>query len=570
MALSLAVVRPAVALSSDPEAAHRGSEGTRPVMEVSNLRVRFVNGDRAVQAVNGLSYTIDAGRVLAIIGESGSGKTARSRAIMGLLPPTAQVSGSVRLQGTEILGLPDGAIRRYRGRDMAMVFQDPARSLNPTMRIGVQIIEAIQAHQRLNRREAHDKVVDLLGRVRLSAPAQRFNEFPHQLSGGMRQRVMIALALACEPKLLITDEATTALDVTTQAQIMDLLKELQDDFGMAVIMISHDLGLAACYADEIIVMYAGQTVERAETRSLFSRVRMPYTAALLDAVPRSILQAPPPRSGSVIFEDVDLVKAKRQQLVGVRRHLQMIFQDPYNSVDPKWRVPEIVDEPLVAAKIGDRSRRRRRVSELLELVGLDPVLHGARHARELSGGQCQRAAIARAVALNPALIICDEAVSSLDVLVQAQILNLVEKLRAELGLSYLFVAHDLGLVKQVSDRVVVMYLGRLCEIGPAEALYHRPMHPYTVSLLAAIPRPDPVGSAPGTDVTISGEPPSPLDPPSGCRFRTRCPRAERLCAEQTPPLRPVTGGPEHLVACHFPAAAPIADDAVAGEAIAAG
>jgi oligopeptide/dipeptide ABC transporter ATP-binding protein len=273
---------------------------------------------------------------------------------------------------------------------------------------------------------------------------------------------------------------------------------------------------------------------------------------------RSILQAPPPKSGSVIFEGVDLVRTKRSELKAVRRHLQMIFQDPYNSVDPKWRVSDIVEEPLIAAKVGTRAERKRRVAELLELVGLDPAEHGPRRAGELSGGQCQRVAIARALALNPALIICDEAVSSLDVLVQAQVLNLFEKLRAEFGLSYLFVAHDLALVKQVSDRVAVMYLGKFCEIGPADAIYREPMHPYTVALLAAIPRPDPEGAGPQTGETISGEPPSPLDPPSGCRFRTRCPRAEQRCAEEVPMLRTAGGHAEHLVACHFPVAAPAA------------
>lgn len=267
---------------------------------------------------------------------------------------------------------------------------------------------------------------------------------------------------------------------------------------------------------------------------------------------RSILQAPRPKSGEVIFDGVDLVQMRKKDLLGTRRHLQMIFQDPYQSVDPKWRVSRIVEEPLVAANVGDRASRRRRVGELLELVGLDLNEHGGRRARELSGGQCQRVAIARALALNPALIIADEAVSSLDVLVQAQVLSLFERLRAELDLSYLFVAHDLALVKQVSDRVAVMYLGKLCEIGPVDSIYAAPRHPYTVALLAAVPTPDPDAGSPVADGVISGEPPSPIDPPSGCRFRTRCPRAEERCAVEVPELRPTDGGDEHLVACHFP------------------
>jgi peptide/nickel transport system ATP-binding protein len=267
---------------------------------------------------------------------------------------------------------------------------------------------------------------------------------------------------------------------------------------------------------------------------------------------QSILQAPPPRSGSVRFQGVELVGKPRRELLPLRRHLQMIFQDPYNSVDPKWRVSQIIEEPLVAAGVGGRAERRARVNELLDLVGLDPRQHGPRRARELSGGQCQRVAIARALALNPAMIIADEAVSSLDVLIQAQVLNLFEHLRREFSLSYLFVAHDLALVKQVSDRVAVMYLGRFCEVGPAESLYREPMHHYTRALLDAIPRPDPEGEGPQTGETISGEPPSPIDPPSGCRFRTRCPRAEERCANEVPELRAVGSDGAHLVACHFP------------------
>lgn len=273
----------------DTSEAGPGEPGT--LLEVSDLRVRFVRGDTMVHAVEGLSYSLQAGRTLAIIGESGSGKTAGARAIMGLLPPTAEVSGSVRFEGKEFLGLSERAMRAHRGPDIAMVFQDPARSLNPTMRIGAQIAEAIRAHESLSTRQARARVVELLARVRLSAPERRYDEYPHQLSGGMRQRVMIAIALACSPKLLIADEATTALDVTTQAQIMNLIRDLKRDLGMSVIMISHDLSLAASYADEIVVMYAGRAVERASTRDLFARVRMPYTEALLDAVPR--LERPP-------------------------------------------------------------------------------------------------------------------------------------------------------------------------------------------------------------------------------------------------------------------------------------
>jgi len=257
-----------------------------PLLAVEDLHVRFHTGGRVVHAVTGLSWSVEAGRTIAVIGESGSGKTASSRAVMGLLPPTAQVTGSIRLQGQELVGLPPARMRQHRGRDLAMIFQDPARSLNPIMRVGPQIAEAIRSHERISRKQARRRVVDLLGTVRLSAPEQRYDEYPHQLSGGMRQRVMIAMALACRPRLLIADEATTALDVTTQAQVMNMLMDLQRELGMAVVVISHDLGLAASYADQVVVMYAGRAVERAPRRELFHHVRMPYTQALLSAVPR--------------------------------------------------------------------------------------------------------------------------------------------------------------------------------------------------------------------------------------------------------------------------------------------
>ena len=265
---------------------------------------------------------------------------------------------------------------------------------------------------------------------------------------------------------------------------------------------------------------------------------------------RSILQAPRPTSGSVLFRGSDLVRLRGTALLQARRHLQMVFQDPFGSLDPKWRVRELVEEPLIAYRSGDRNTRRRRVDEVLEMVGLDPAGHGGRRPRELSGGQAQRVAIARAIALNPALVICDEAVSSLDVLIQAQVLNLFEQLRAELSLSYLFIAHDLALVKQVSDRVAVMYLGKLCEVGPGEGVYRRPLHPYTRALLDSVPGSPQARTALPISGTIRGEPPSPIHPPSGCRFRTRCPRAEQRCAEQEPPMRELAAG--HFAACHFP------------------
>ena len=265
---------------------------------------------------------------------------------------------------------------------------------------------------------------------------------------------------------------------------------------------------------------------------------------------RSLLQAPRPKSGQVLLRGTDLTGLKGRDLLEARRSMQMVFQDPFGSLDPKWRVEDLVEEPLIAYGIGSRAERRRKVREVLDLVGLDPSVYGRRRPRQLSGGQAQRVAIARALSLDPALIICDEAVSSLDVLIQAQVLNLFERLRAELGLSYLFIAHDLALVKQVSDRVAVMYLGKLAELGPAESLYREPLHPYTVALLRSVPSPDPEAPKEAAHEAISGDPPSPIDPPSGCRFRTRCPRAQERCAVETPELREL--GPEHVAACHFP------------------
>jgi peptide/nickel transport system ATP-binding protein len=589
------------------------------LLETLALGVTFERHGRRVTALESLSYRLPAGRTLAIVGESGAGKTVACRALMGLLPPTAVVAGSARLGGTELIGLGERELRHRRGADVAMVFQDAARSLNPTMRVGEQIAEAIRTHRRIGGRAARRRAVELLSQMRLSFPDQQFYAYPHQLSGGMRQRVMIAIALASDPKLLIADEATKSLDQITQAEILALLADLQRRRGMAMILVTHDLQLATAYANEILVLQGGRVVEHGEASDVFERPQSVYTRTLLDAVPqlpplalgalpaaparspadvplleargivqrfavrgrvvhavsgvsfdirvgetlglvgetgsgkstlaRALLQAPRPTCGSVRFRGQDLTRLRGQELVAHQRHLQMVFQDPFGSLNPKWRVGAIVEEPLCGFRLGGRVARRRKVDELLERVGLPPGAYRARRPHELSGGQCQRVAIARALAPEPALIVCDEAVASLDVLTQSQIVALFEQLRVEFGLSYLFISHDLALVARITHRVAVMHLGRLCEIGPTASIYRGPFHPYTAALLASIPSPT-SGAASVPLPIVRGDSPPPVFASSGCRFQAWCPRAEQRCTHEEPQLREL--GPEHFVACHFP------------------
>ncbi|WP_460776443.1 dipeptide ABC transporter ATP-binding protein [Microbacterium sp. GXF7504] len=545
------------------------SGGTPPVLAVRDLRVTFSRGGTLVHAVKGLTYDVHAGRTLAIIGESGSGKSVGTRALMGLLPPSAMVSGSARMGDKELLTLDERAMRAVRGCDLAMVFQNPATSLNPTMSIGNQVVEAIRMHSTMDKKAAHERALELLRLVRLSSPELRMKQYPHQLSGGMRQRVVIAMALAGDPKVLIADEATTALDVTTQAKIMDLLCELQDRLGMAIILISHDLSLAACYADDVMVMRHGQVVEHVLPEDLFSDDREPYTKELLSAftqlpterqqrvderdaahagdarpplltvrhlsqeyvtrgaggvktgvlravddvsfdvrpgttlgivgetgsgkstIARAVLQIERPKSGSVTFRGQELVGMKRRELNRAYAHMQMVYQDPFGSLNPRWRVSDVVAEPLRGHGGMTDAQARARVDEVLDVVGLDPETYRNRRPIELSGGQAQRVAIARAVALEPDLIVCDEATSSLDVLIQAQVLRLLVRLQKDLGLTYVFIGHDLNVVRYISDDVCVMHQGRLVEYGPVEQLFTDPQHEYTKELLAAVPDPDP-------------------------------------------------------------------------------
>ena len=665
----------------------------RALLEVRGLRARFEMADDTIHAVNGVDLDVLPGETVAIVGESGSGKSVSMLSVMGLLAsPPAVVSGSVRFDGRELLGLRRSEIRAIRGDQIGMVFQDPMSSLNPVHTVGSQIGEALRIHRGASAHEARDSALSLLDRVGIPDAARRIDDYPHQFSGGMRQRVMIAMALACGPKLLIADEPTTALDVTIQAQIVDLVKGLRKDFGMAVVWITHDLGVVADLADRVAVMYAGRVVEQGTVAEIYGRTRHPYSMGLLRSVPRlgervpvqleEIPGAPPdmrqdvahcafaprcpfadhqsmsarpplepadapghlvacwhwrelasarvadralpelqqraavggeplleirglrthfaihrgllgrqtgvvravdgvdltipkggtlglvgesgcgkttlgrtvmrlddPSSGALTFDGVDYTHESGSTLRGIRRRMQMIFQDPYSSMNPGMRVSDVVAEPMRIHRTGTGAEIDRRVAELLDRVGLASS-SAARYPHEFSGGQRQRIVIARALALAPSLIVCDEPVSSLDVSVQAQIINLLGELQRDLGVSYLFIAHDLAVVKHISREVAVMYLGKVVERAPRDDIYRRPLHPYTDALLRSVPEPDPDRVRHRQGGLLQGDLPSPADPPPGCRFNTRCPIARKgVCDVDEPPLRELE--PDHWVACHY-------------------
>jgi peptide/nickel transport system ATP-binding protein len=685
------------------------------LLEVDSLTTHLVLPRRTVQAVDGISFHIDAGETVGLVGESGSGKSMTGASILRLLPDGGRiVSGSVRLDGHDLTMLTESEMARVRGNNIGMVFQDPMTALNPTMCIGDQIIEAVVIHQRMEKAQLRERALELLSMVGVPQPEERLASYPHHLSGGLRQRVCIAIALACEPKLLIADEPTTALDVSIQDQILSLIERLRRELGMAVLLITHDMGVISEHADRILVMYAGQIIESAQHTDLFTRTRHPYTEALLAAVPtvsvgrRHVLAAipgappdlanpathcrfsprcsyateecvanmpvlhsagddhayacfhPRHRSGDepaaeILLDDVPaqipaqipvhvtdaepqtaaerrpepllvldgVVKeypirgglARRQYgsvkavsgisltvnrgetyglvgesgcgkttigrlIVGLEkpdsgtvtmggqdvgklrggtrrrlgRDLQMVFQDPYSSLDPRMRVRSILAEPMVIQRMFSGAERDKRVVELLSEVGL-PVSSGRQLPREFSGGQRQRIGLARALALGPRLIVADEPVSALDVSIRAQLLNLMVRLQADHDLALVMVSHDLSVVRYIADRVGVMYLGKLVETGPTAGVYEAPAHPYTSGLLEAVPVADP-RAVRRERAAIRGELPSPINPPSGCRFRTRCPRAQEICAAEEPSLLPLLrqqgGSAPHEVACHFP------------------
>jgi peptide/nickel transport system ATP-binding protein len=562
------------------------AQGISPVLSVENLTTSFrVNGVwRPV--VKNLSFDIAPKETVAIVGESGSGKSVTALSIMRLVPEVnGRIEGKVMLDGRNLLGLPEAEMRGVRGNDISMIFQEPMTSLNPVLTIGFQIAETLRYHRGLDKKAANAEALRILETVRIPAAASRFDEYPHRFSGGMRQRVMIAMALACRPKVLIADEPTTALDVTVQAQILELIKLLQDEFGMAVIFITHDMGVVAEVADRTIVMFKGDGVEQGGTDAIFRKPRHPYTRALLAAVPklgsmkseprpkrfpivdaetgeadippngqdtvakdaepllkvnrlvtrfdvrsgllgrisgrvhavedvsfdlkagetlalvgesgcgksttgRSILRLVPPTSGQVMFEGRDVASLPKAELRQMRRRMQMIFQDPYASLNPRHSVGAAIAEPIIIHGLAEKRAAREQAAELMRKVGLSPDM-ADRLPHEFSGGQRQRLCIARALALSPKLIVADEAVSALDVSIKAQVINLMLDLQQELGLAYLFISHDMAVVERVSHRVAVMHLGEIVEIGPRAAIFGDPQHAYTRKLMAAVPTPDP-------------------------------------------------------------------------------
>jgi peptide/nickel transport system ATP-binding protein len=670
------------------------------IIQIRNLTVSFPSEAGTVQAVRDLSLDIRAGEVLGLVGESGSGKSVTSLSMIGLLPPTARVTGEILYGGKNLLQLSDEDMSAFRGSDIAMVFQDPLSALNPVRTIGHQIAEAILIHNKVSEESAQKRAIELLEIVGIPRPNERVNSYPHEFSGGMRQRVMIALAIANEPKVLLADEPTTALDVTVQAQILEVLERARDITGAAIVLVTHDLGVVAGLADRIAIMYAGKIVEVGDVNGVYANPAMPYTIGLLRSIPRidaesgtrlaSIAGAPPspvdlpqgcafsprcpaaidscnesipelidrgqgrltachrhseisgiqaagnlfvegpahvakrdeslgtvlevraldktfpmmkgsvlrrrvgsiyavdgvdltlrkgrslalvgesgcgktttlleimnlvaPESGSITVLGRDVSSLSKQERLALRKDLQIVFQDPFASLDPRLPIGDAIAEPLRAFKV-PRDQQDVRISELLALVGLNPD-HASRYPAEFSGGQRQRIAIARALALNPQLVVLDEPVSALDVSVRAGVLNLLAELQEKLGLSYLFVSHDLAVVQHVADDIAVMYLGSIVESGPVENVFANPQHPYTQALLSAVPIPDPKVEKNRKRIVLQGELPSPANPPSGCRFHNRCQirsllpaDVAALCSSERPALASRQNG---AVACHAP------------------
>jgi oligopeptide/dipeptide ABC transporter ATP-binding protein len=602
------------------------AEGS-PLLRLSGLTVSFDTRAGRTLAAQEVALWVARGECLGVVGESGAGKSQLFLAVLGLLAANGHAHGSARFGDTELLTLSPAALDRVRGRGIGMVFQEPMTSLSPHLRIGQQLTETLVRHLKLSGRAARLRALELMQRVQVSDAALRLSQYPHQLSGGMRQRVMIALALAGEPQLLIADEPTTALDVTIQAQILSLLAELKRERAMALILITHDLAAVAAVADRLVVMRAGRVIESGSVAEVLKSPRDPYTRALIAGTltlegaapvpaarpPNGAAAARPgacalslegvsvqfqvghgwlaPRtaltavhdvslellaggslgivgesgcgkstlaraalallrtsSGRVVWMGQPLHGLPAHELRALRRDRQIIFQDPLGSLDPRMTVRQIIAEPLlVHERALSGADRERAVAAALAGVALGAQLAN-HYPHQLSGGQCQRVGIARAMILRPQLLVCDEPLSALDLPTQAQILTLIAELRSSSRLSLLFISHNLALVRRLCERVLVLYLGRMMELAPAALLYDSPRHPYSRELLAAIPSLDPAIASGRLGQVRAGEPPSPLSPPSGCVYRTRCPYAAAVCAERVPVFEEVRPG--HRVACH--------------------
>ncbi len=666
----------------------------KPLLSVRNLRTSFFQDEGTTKAVDGATFDVMPGKTLGIVGESGCGKSITAQSILRIVDhPGRIVEGEIiltRADGSEVDLVklkPDGReIRAIRGGDIGLVFQEPMTSFSPVHTVGAQIVEAVLLHNAVGKKEARRRGIEALRSVGIPNPERRIDEYSFELSGGLRQRAMIAVALSCDPRLLIADEPTTALDVTTQAQILDLLRKIQRERGMAIMLITHNLGVVAEMADDVVVMYLGRVVEEGKVDDIFHDPKHPYTKALLQSIPsiesaprmklpddqrvdsppvqppdglpisspmrflhsrplrhggtasrpcrrgkegkllplpmtsaaegmmkgnasvatrvlldvkglkkyfpirrgilqrtighvkavddvsfflnrgetlslvgesgcgktttsRCVLRAITPTAGQVLLSDngemLDVATIPNHRLRSLRRQMQMIFQDPFSSLNPRMTLLDIVGEPLLVHGEGNEQDRVERVVELLRLVGLRPE-YMRRYPHAFSGGQRQRIGIARALALNPRLVVADEAVSALDVSVQAQILNLLLELQERLGLTYLFVAHDLSVVKHISERVAVMYVGRIVETAPTEELFAAPKHPYTEALLSAVPKPDP--RLRSERIILQGEVADPANTPSGCHFHPRCPYAQAVCREKSPVQEEIA--PNHFVSCH--------------------